>query len=183
MMSSSVRLLPGLAMKYCRSKSIQWCVLVYRRKLMLSLQYCWWCRSHWSSFLNFCYERIARMNKWLLMIAVLVLAACSDKPAPDNANAEANAGSQKIVIYNWTEYIPAKVLSAFTKETGIQVEYATYESNEAMYAKIKLLDGKGYDLAVPSTFYVEKMHKEGLLQPVDKSQLTNVDNLDPALMN
>lgn len=123
------------------------------------------------------------MDKWLLMIAVLVLAACSDKPAPDNANAEANAGSQKIVIYNWTEYIPAKVLSAFTKETGIQVEYATYESNEAMYAKVKLLDGKGYDLVVPSTFYVEKMHKEGLLQPIDKSQLTNVDNLDPALMN
>jgi spermidine/putrescine transport system substrate-binding protein len=123
------------------------------------------------------------MNKWLLMIAVLVLAACSDKPAPDNANAEANAGSQKIVIYNWTEYIPAKVLSAFTKETGIQVEYATYESNEAMYAKVKLLDGKGYDLVVPSTFYVEKMHKEGLLQAIDKSQLTNVDNLDPALMN
>ena len=123
------------------------------------------------------------MKKWLLMIAVLVLAACSDKPAPDNANAEANAGSQKIVIYNWTEYIPAKVLSAFTKETGIQVEYATYESNEAMYAKVKLLDGKGYDLVVPSTFYVEKMHKEGLLQAIDKSQLTNVDNLDPALMN
>src|SRR5690606_35766211 len=64
-----------------------------------------------------------------------------------------------------------------------QVEYATYESNEAMYAKVKLLDGKGYDLVVPSTFYVEKMHKEGLLQPIDKSQLSNIDNLDPALMN
>lgn len=123
------------------------------------------------------------MKKWLLMIAVLVLGACSDKPAPEKANNTANTGSQKIVIYNWTEYIPAEVLTAFTKETGIQVEYATYESNEAMYAKVKLLDGKGYDLVVPSTFYVEKMLKEGLLQPIDKSQLSNIGNLDAALMN
>src|SRR5690606_25256441 len=115
MMSSSAHLSPGLATKYCRSRFIQWCVLVYRRKLMLSLQYCWWCRSRWSSFLNFCYERIARMKKWLLMIALLVLGACSDKPAPEKANNTASTGSQKIVIYNWTEYIPAEVLTAFTK--------------------------------------------------------------------
>src|SRR5690606_18314213 len=71
----------------------------------------------------------------------------------------------------------------FTEETGIEVEYATYESNEAMYSKLKLLDGKGDDLAVPSTFYVEKMHKEGLIQAIDKSLISNYGNLDTYLLN
>lgn len=126
------------------------------------------------------------MKKWLAVAAALVLGGCSDKsdtPATADAGAAAAAGPQKVVIYNWTEYIPADVLAAFTKETGIQVEYATYESNEAMYAKIKLMDGKGYDLAVPSTFYVEKMRKEGLIQPIQKELLSNYGNLDANMLN
>lgn len=128
------------------------------------------------------------MKKWLTFAAVLVLAACSEKQASETPTSSpektgAVAGPQKVVIYNWTEYIPESVLQEFTKETGIEVEYATYESNEAMYAKLKLLEGKGYDIAVPSTFYVEKMRKEGLLQAIDKSALQNAANLDATLMN
>jgi len=131
------------------------------------------------------------MKKWLALLAVLLISGCSKHEAQtstpgvkDETHAVANAGEkQKLVIYNWTEYLPESVLEAFTKETGIEVEYATYESNEAMYAKIKLLDGKGYDLVVPSTFYVEKMRKEGLLQPINKSALKNYANLDPTAMN
>lgn len=127
------------------------------------------------------------MKTWLVFAAALLLAACSEKQntevAAGDAEKSAKVGPQKVVIYNWTEYIPAAVLQDFTKETGIEVEYATYESNEAMYAKLKLLDGKGYDIVVPSTFYVEKMRKEGLLQAIDKSVLKNFGNLDPAMMN
>ncbi|AQT61485.1 MAG TPA: extracellular solute-binding protein [Cellvibrio sp.] len=126
------------------------------------------------------------MKKWLALAAALVITGCSEKsdtPATADTAAAAPAGPQKVVIYNWTEYIPAEVLDAFTKETGIQVEYATYESNEAMYAKIKLMDGKGYDIAVPSTFYVEKMRKEGLIQPIKKDLLSNYGNLDANMMN
>lgn len=126
------------------------------------------------------------MKKWLALAAALVISGCSEKPdtpaAADTVVVEP-AGPQKVVIYNWTEYIPAAVLEQFTKETGIEVEYATYESNEAMYAKIKLMDGKGYDIAVPSTFYVEKMRKEGLIQPIKKDQLANYGNLDANMMN
>lgn len=134
------------------------------------------------------------MKKWLAFIAVLALGGCSEgknnqeqsssgTAASESASAAAVAGPQKVVIYNWTEYIPASVLEAFTKETGIEVEYATYESNEAMYAKIKLMDGKGYDVVVPSTFYVEKMRKEGLIQAIQKDKLTNYANLDGNMMN
>ncbi len=91
--------------------------------------------------------------------------------------------AEKVVIYNWSDYIPESLLEEFTKETGIEVEVSTYDSNETMYAKLKLLDGKGYDLAVPTTFFVEKMIRTELLQPIDKSKLKNLANLDPRMMN
>jgi spermidine/putrescine transport system substrate-binding protein len=126
------------------------------------------------------------MKKWIAPVAVFLAAVflmvgCSKQEA--QAPTAATPAKQKVVVYNWTEYLPESALQAFTKETGIEVEYATYESNEAMYAKIKLLDGKGYDVVVPSTFYVEKMRKEGLLQSLDKTKLKNIANLDPALLN
>ncbi|MGB3622512.1 extracellular solute-binding protein [Ketobacter sp. MCCC 1A13808] len=91
--------------------------------------------------------------------------------------------ADKLVVYNWSEYIPEGVLEKFTKETGIEVDYSTYESNEVMYSKLKLQKGKGYDIVVPSTYYISKMGKEGLLQPIDKSKLSNLKNLNPTLMN
>lgn len=86
---------------------------------------------------------------------------------------------QEIYFYNWSEYLPEEVIRQFTKETGIDVIYTTYDSNEAMYAKIRLLDGKGYDLVVPSGYFVSKMGREGLLHEIDKSRLRNFGNLDP----
>lgn len=94
----------------------------------------------------------------------------------------ASANGQ-LYIYNWTEYMPEEVLNRFTKETGIKVVYSTYDSNEAMYAKLKLTGEQGYDIAVPSTYYVNKMRQENLLQKIDKSKLTNFKNLDKKLLD
>ncbi len=90
---------------------------------------------------------------------------------------------ERVVLYNWSDYIPDSLLAEFTKETGIKVDVSTYDSNETMFAKLKLLDGKGYDLAVPSTFFVEKMIRAGLLQKVDLAKLSNLKNLDPMMLN
>jgi hypothetical protein len=69
-------------------------------------------------------------------------------------------------------------------ESGIEVKYTTYDSNEAMYAKLRLLDaGNSYDLVIPSTYYVSKMRKEGLLKPIDSSLLKGFDQLDPRLVH
>lgn len=93
------------------------------------------------------------------------------------------AEPQTLVVYNWAEYLPKKVLQQFTKETGIKVRYSTYDSNEAMYAKVKTVKGAGYDILVPSTYYVDRMRREGLLQPLDKSRLSNLGNLNPRLLD
>ena len=89
----------------------------------------------------------------------------------------------KLVVYNWAEYIPDGILADFEKETGIKVEYSTYENNEVMYSKLKIQKGKGYDIVVPSTYLVSKMRDEGLLQKVDKTKLSNFKNLMPDLLN
>jgi spermidine/putrescine transport system substrate-binding protein len=91
--------------------------------------------------------------------------------------------AEKVVVYNWSEYIDDSLLAQFTKETGIEVEYSTFDSNEVMYSKLKLQKGKGYDLVVPSTYYVSKMARDGLLQPIDKSKISHFADLDPALLN
>jgi spermidine/putrescine transport system substrate-binding protein len=93
------------------------------------------------------------------------------------------AAAGKVYVYNWTEYIPEQVLSRFTEETGIEVVYTTYDSNEAMYAKVKLLGGEGYDVVVPSTYFVNKMRREGLLTPLDRSLLPHLGNLNPAILD
>lgn len=95
----------------------------------------------------------------------------------------AAAAADTLVIYNWTEYLPRQVISRFTKETGIQVKLSTYDSNEAMYAKVKTVKGQGYDLIVPSTYFIDRMRREGLLQKIDKARLSNLGNLDPRLLN
>lgn len=92
------------------------------------------------------------------------------------------ANDKVLYVYNWSEYMPDSVISDFTKQTGIEVKYSTYDSNEAMYAKIKTAGGSSYDIIVPSTYFVNKMAKEGLLEKIDKKKLSNYKNLDEKLL-
>lgn len=92
------------------------------------------------------------------------------------------AAERELFIYIWSEYIPDEVVANFTKETGIKVNISTYDSNEAMYAKIKLV-GKGYDLIVPSSYFVGLMRDQGLLMPLDKKQLPNLKNIGEQFIN
>ncbi|PQJ66947.1 spermidine/putrescine ABC transporter substrate-binding protein PotD [Photobacterium angustum] len=119
------------------------------------------------------------MKKWSLLMAG---AACAMSMFSNVATADDNNKSNELYFYNWSEYIPSDVLEEFTKETGIKVIYSTYESNETMYAKLKTYD-KGYDLVVPSTYYVAKMRKEGMLQKIDHSKIPNFAGLDPNFLN
>ena len=93
--------------------------------------------------------------------------------------------NNKLYVYNWTDYVPSDLVAQFSKETGIEVIYSTFESNEEMYAKLKLTQntGSGYDLVFPSSYYVNKMIKEKMLQPIDQSKLTNIHQIPKHLLN
>ena len=94
--------------------------------------------------------------------------------------------NEKLYVYNWTDYVPSSVVAEFTKETGIEVIYSTFESNEEMFAKLKLQSGSGesgYDLVFPSSYYVNKMVKEGMLEKLDHSKLNYFKEIPAHLLN
>src|SRR3954449_4065661 len=90
--------------------------------------------------------------------------------------AAAGAQSERVVnFYNWSDYIDPTVLEDFTKETGIKVKYDTFDSNDIL--ETKLLAGRtGYDLVVPTAYFLERQIKAGVFQKLDKSKLPNLPN-------
>ncbi|MDR2050443.1 MAG: spermidine/putrescine ABC transporter substrate-binding protein [Deltaproteobacteria bacterium] len=117
------------------------------------------------------------MKRALSLLTVLLLTALFLPPSVPALAAG------KVIIYNWSEYIPDDVLEAFTKETGIEVVYTTYESNESMHDKLLIQKGRGYDLVCPSTYFIPQMIKEGLALKIDKKRIPNLKNVDPKLLN
>lgn len=94
----------------------------------------------------------------------------------------ANA-SQVVNIYNWSNYLPQSVMTQFKQETGISVNLTEYDSNETLYAKLRSAPKSGYDIIVPSNYFIDRMRRQHMLQSLDKSRLPNVKNLNPALLN
>ena len=84
-------------------------------------------------------------------------------------------------VYNWSDYIADDTLKNFEKETGIKVNYDNYDANEILHAK--LVAGKtGYDIVVPGAHFAKSQIEGGLLQKLDRAQLTNWGNLDKGLL-
>ena len=85
-------------------------------------------------------------------------------------------------IYNWSDYIAEDTIKNFEKATGIKVRYDNYDNNEILQAK--LVAGKsGYDIVVPSAHFAKTQIQGGLFQKLDRAQLGNWGNLDPALLD
>ena len=135
------------------------------------------------------------MKKYLVPFALsaLVLAACGKKeeaPMPAVAPvavvvapvaAPVNTEEKVLNIYNWPDYIPEGMIASFEKETGIKVNYDTFETNEALHAKL-VAGNSGYDIVVPGTVFAKPQIEGGMLQVLDKSKIPNLVNLDPAIM-
>ncbi|KGP62200.1 spermidine/putrescine ABC transporter substrate-binding protein [Legionella norrlandica] len=81
-------------------------------------------------------------------------------------------------VYAWGGEIPKPVIQQFERESGIKVNFSTYDSNETMYAKLKASRHTIYDVILPSAYFVERMQKQGMLQPIDHKKLPNIRNLD-----
>jgi len=97
------------------------------------------------------------------------------------ASAGAMAEEKVLHVYNWSDYIAPDTLDNFQKETGIKVVYDVFDSNEVLEAK--LLAGKsGYDIVVPSNPFLAKQIKAGVFQKLDKSKLSNWQNMDVDLL-
>ncbi|HTR86759.1 MAG TPA: polyamine ABC transporter substrate-binding protein [Reyranella sp.] len=111
----------------------------------------------------------------LAFFACLLAFAAGPAAAPAWAQGQVN-------VYNWSDYIALDQLKAFTKDTGIKVNYTTYDTNEILDAKLKT-GRSGYDVVVPtaSPFFVRQLGAK-LYRPLDKAKLKNYGNLDPKIM-
>jgi putrescine transport system substrate-binding protein len=90
----------------------------------------------------------------------------------------AQAEEEKILnLYTWADYIGEDTLANFEDRTGIKVNHDVYESNEMLETKL-LTGSTGYDLVMPTAFFLERQIQAGVFQKLDKTLLSNYGNLD-----
>ena len=92
-----------------------------------------------------------------------------------------SVSEEQVIVYNWGEYIDPDVLDIFEEETGIQVIYEEYETNEIMYPKI-LSGAIAYDVVCPSDYMIQRMRENGLLSKLNLDNIPNLKNIDPAYL-
>ena len=111
------------------------------------------------------------LGSWLAIFLVMVV--------PSSSAGQSRSG-RIVNVYNWSDYIDPTVLTDFAKQTGIEVKYDTFDSNDTL--ETKLLAGKsGYDVVVPTAYFLERQIKAGLFQKLDKSKLANLGNVWPEI--
>lgn len=92
-------------------------------------------------------------------------------------------GSANVVnVYNWGEYIDESIFETFTAQTGIKVNYQTYDSSESLYGKLAG-GASGYDVIIPSDYMVGQMIEEDMLEPLNFDNIPNFADIDPTLLN
>jgi putrescine transport system substrate-binding protein len=95
----------------------------------------------------------------------------------------ATAQQQRVVnVYNWSDYVDPSVLDEFTKKTGITVRYDTFDTSDTLEAKL-LAGQSGYDVVVPTGYFLAREIAAGIFQKLDKSKLPNLVNAWPQIAN
>lgn len=121
---------------------------------------------------NFVFHRLVPISMALVIITGGIYYATA-------GNFSAN---EQVIVYNWGEYIDPDVIEMFQEETGIEVIYEEFETNEIMYPKVQA-GSIAYDLACPSDYMIEKMINEDLLLPIDFNNIPNMEYINPVYMD
>lgn len=109
----------------------------------------------------------APSTKWATTVAASVAAALV---------ASASAQAEEVRVYNWSDYIDEALLEQFEQETGIELIYDVFDSNEVLETKM-LAGSSGYDVVVPSGTFLQRQIAAGAFQPLDFDQLPNATHL------
>ena len=121
------------------------------------------------------------MKKKLFCLLLVCVLAVSLMPA-------VTAADNEITVYNWGQYISdgndgsLDVIAAFEEETGIKVNYLTFDSNESMYTKLKT-GGTTYDVIIPSDYMIGKLIEENMLEPLNFDNIPNYQYIDESFRN
>ena len=125
-----------------------------------------------------------------LLLSAAALPASAEEAGWDFSEKYPDAAPTGVTInvYNWGEYIAngtegsLDVNAEFTRRTGIEVNYTTFDSNESLYSKLAG-GGANYDVIIPSDYIVSKMIAENMLAELDFSNIPNFEYVDEQFRN
>jgi putrescine transport system substrate-binding protein len=122
------------------------------------------------------------------MLTSTLLVACEARPpAGPSGSSSSAAGTPAtpeepvVNVYNWPDYVDRSVVERFSRETGLKVNYDTFDSAEAMEAKLSV-GHTNYDVVVPSAAALQRQLKAGYYRALDRALLTHYGNLDAGLL-
>lgn len=116
-----------------------------------------------------------------VILAAILLIASLSACGSSKSDAVEKYGSNTLKLYIWGEYLGQNVISDFEKQYGVKVIIEYFDSNEMMYTK--LLAGDSYDILVPSDYMVERLINNDMLQELDHSLITGLDNIAEDVRN
>src|SRR5438046_7239830 len=94
----------------------------------------------------------------------------------------AAVAADQLHLYNWNNYIAPETIKRFEAQCKCEVVQAYYSDNEELLAKLAA-GAKGYDILVPTSNAVQALTRGGQLKPLDKKQIANSKNVDPAYLS
>lgn len=98
-----------------------------------------------------------------------------------STKADRLGGANQVIVYNWGEYLDPAAIELFEEETGIDVVYEEYETNEIMYPKIQS-GAIAYDVVCPSDYMIERMIENDLLAEINFDNVPNIKNIGDVYM-
>lgn len=90
-----------------------------------------------------------------------------------------SAGSKTLTVFTWADYLSDRAKAGFEKANNCKIVIDTFDSNEAMLAKLES-GATGYDILVPTSYAVRILNRKKMILPLDHSKLSNIKNVDPA---
>ena len=120
---------------------------------------------------RFCFQRLVPV----MMVVLIIIGGFV------YMRKDAVSGNGQVIVYNWGEYIDPDVIDLFEEETGIDVVYEEYETNEIMYPKIQS-GAIAYDVVCPSDYMIQRMIDNDLLAEINYDNIPNLKYIDDTYM-
>lgn len=114
-----------------------------------------------------------------LVLCLALFAGCGSTPAGSDAATAPAPSSGAINLYTWEGMFPPEVLESFTAETGIKVNFSSFDSDETMLAKLEAAKGGDYDVVIADDYIIELAIQQNLVQKLNKEQIPNIGNINP----
>lgn len=111
-----------------------------------------------------------KILKVAILMTVLGISSCN--------SSSSSSTKPTLYLFAWGELFKRELITEFEDKFNCHVVIDTYDSNESMYAKLKL-SSINYDIITPSNYYVEILQKQKMIQPIDPEKVSNIKNYDP----